>query len=93
MSPYFILFSILGLRSSAVRGDFLLYVMSGIFLYLTHTKAMSAVVGSEGPASAIMQHGPMNTVIAICSAALAVLYIQILSLAVILSIYYSEPSA
>ena len=86
---FYLMFSILGLRSSAVRGDFLLYVMSGIFLYLTHTKAMAAVVGSEGPASAIMQHAPMNTVISICSAALAVLYIQILSLAVILSIYYA----
>lgn len=86
---FFLMFSILGLRSSAVRGDFLLYVMSGIFLYLTHTKAMGAVVGAEGPASPIMQHSPMNTVISISSSALAALYIQILSLGVILTIYYS----
>ena len=89
VAVFYVMFSILGLRSSALRGDFLLYIMSGIFLYLTHTKAVAAVVGAEGPASPIMQHAPMNTVISICSAALAVLYIQVLSLAVILTIYYS----
>ncbi|MFV2034439.1 MAG: ABC transporter permease [Halocynthiibacter sp.] len=89
VAVFFIMFSILGLRTTAVRGDFLLYVMSGIFLFLTHTKAMGAVVGTEGPASPIMQHAPMNTVIAIWSAALAALYIQVLSLAVILIIYYT----
>ena len=61
VAVFYVMFSILGLRSSAVRGDFLLYIMSGIFLYLTHTKAVAAVVGAEGPASPIMQHAPMNT--------------------------------
>ena len=82
------MFSILGLRGNAIRGDFLLYIMSGIFLFLTHNKAVSAVLGSEGPASPMMQHGPMNTTIAIASAALGCLYIQTLSLFVVLFIYH-----
>jgi len=77
------------IRSAAVRGDFLLYVMSGVFLFMTHTKALGAVVGAEGPSSAMMQHGPMNTIIAITSTALASLYIQILSMTVMLSLYYA----
>lgn len=85
---FYVMFSLLGLRGSAIRGDFLLYIMSGIFLYLTHTKAMSAVLGSEGPASPMMQHAPMNTIIAIASAALGALYIQVLSLALILFVYH-----
>jgi ABC-type polysaccharide/polyol phosphate export permease len=88
VGAFYVMFTILGLRSAALRGDFLLYIMSGIFLYMTHTKALGAVVGSEGPASAMMQHAPMNTIIAICSAALGALYIQILSLAVILFVYH-----
>ncbi|MGR3373936.1 MAG: ABC transporter permease [Pseudooceanicola nanhaiensis] len=84
---FYIMFSVLGLRSSAVRGDFLLYIMSGIFLFMTHTKTLGAVVGSEGPASPMMKHAPMNTLIAISSAALGTLYIQVLSLVVILFIY------
>lgn len=85
---FFVMFSILGLRGSAVRGDFLLYIMSGIFLFMTHTKALSAVVGSEGPASPMMKHAPMNTLIAICAAAIGALYIQVLSLLVILFVYH-----
>ena len=85
---FYLMFSILGLRGTAIRGDFLLYIMSGIFLYMTHAKALGAVVGSEGPTSAMMKHAPMNTVVAICAAALGSLYIQILSLAVVLFIYH-----
>lgn len=85
---FYILFSVLGLRGSAIRGDFMLYIMSGIFLFMTHTKAMSAVVSSEGPASPMMKHAPMNTVIAIAAAALGSLYIQILSMVVVLGVYH-----
>lgn len=85
---FYIMFSLLGLRSSAVRGDFLLYLMSGIFLYMTHSKTLGAVVGSEGPTSPMMLHAPMNTIVAIASSALSALYIQVLSLALILFVYY-----
>lgn len=85
---FYVMFSVLGLRSMAVRGDFLLYIMSGIFLFLTHTKALGAVVGSEGPASPMMKHAPMNTFIAITSSALGALYIQVLSIAVVLFVYH-----
>ncbi|MEP6067362.1 MAG: ABC transporter permease, partial [Paracoccaceae bacterium] len=85
---FYVMFSLLGLRGAAIRGDFLLYIMSGIFLYMTHTKSLGAIVGSEGPASPMMQHAPMNTVVSIASAALGALYIQILSLGLILFIYH-----
>lgn len=85
---FFLLFHVLGMRKSAIRGDFLLYIMSGIFLYLTHVKAVSAVTGAEGPASPMMLHAPMNTVISICAAALSALYTQLLSVCVILLVYH-----
>ncbi|MDO6584251.1 ABC transporter permease [Salipiger sp. 1_MG-2023] len=84
---FYFMFQILGLRSTALRGDFMIYIMTGVFLYMTHTKTMGAVVGSEGPASPMMQHAPMNTAIAIASAMLSTLYIQVLSLFFILFIY------
>ena len=89
---FYVMFNVLGLRKSAVRGDFLLYLMSGIFLYMTHTKAMGAVFGAEGPTSAMMKHAPMNTSIAISSAALGALYIQVLSITTVLFIYHSAIS-
>ena len=85
---FFFMFSLLGLKGAAIRGDFLLYIMSGIFLFMTHTKTMGAVVGSEGPSSPMMKHAPMNTAIAILAAALGTLYIQMLSLLGILFIYH-----
>lgn len=88
VAAFFAMFSFLGMRGAAIRGDFLLYIMTGIFLFLTHTKAMGAVVGSEGPASPMMKHRTMNTIIAITAAALSSLYIQILSMVVVLAVYH-----
>ena len=85
---FYAMLHLLGMRGNAIRGDFLLYIMSGIFLFQCHTRAISAVVGSEGPASPIMQHAPMNTFIAICAAAMSTLYLQILSLFCVLFIYH-----
>ncbi|WP_297768860.1 ABC transporter permease [uncultured Roseovarius sp.] len=85
---FYLMFAVLGLRGAALRGDFLLFMMSGIFMYLSHIKAMSAIVGAEGPSSPMMQHAPMNTIIAISSAALSALYIQVLSLFVVLFVYH-----
>ncbi len=85
---FFVMFSVLGLKGAAIRGDFLLYIMSGIFMFMTHTKTMGAVVGSEGPSSPMMKHAPMNTAISILAAALSTLYIQMLSLLGILFVYH-----
>lgn len=85
---FYFMFTVLKMRSSAVRGDFLLYVMSGIFLFMCHIKAISAVTGAEGPNSSMMQHAPLNTAITITAAALGALYTQLLSMFVILFIYH-----
>ena len=85
----FVMFDVLGLRRNAVRGDFLLYIMSGIFMFMTHVKAIAAVGGAEGPTSAMMKHAPMNTVVSISSAALAALYTQVLSASVVLYVYHA----
>ncbi len=74
--------------SMAIRGDFLLYVMSGIFVFMVHIKALQSVASSDGPASAIMQHLPMTPTVSLLSAALSSLYTQILSVAVILLGYH-----
>lgn len=88
LSVFYVMFSLLGLRDFAIRGDFLLYLMTGIFLFLTHNKAMSGVMGAEGPTSAMMKHAPMNTAIAIGAAALSSLYTSILAMFTILVVYH-----
>ena len=88
LAAFYLMFSILGMRGAAVRGDFVVYLMTGIFLYLGHIKSLGAVMSAEGPASPMMQHAPMNTIIAILSSALGALYIQVLSLIIVLFVYH-----
>ena len=85
---FYFMFSILGLRGAVLRGDFMVYIMTGIFLFMTHIKTVGAVAGSEGPASPMMKHAPMNTSISIAATALTQLYIQMLSLFVIMFAYH-----
>ncbi len=86
---FWAVFAFIGLRGAGLRGDFLLFLMTGVFLFMCHVKALSAVVGSEGPTSPMMKHAPMNTIVAIGGAALGELYIQVLSLFAVLFLYHA----
>jgi ABC-type polysaccharide/polyol phosphate export permease len=87
---FWIMGTYLGIMPNAIHGaNFVLYIMSGIFMFMTHTKAIGAVSRSEGPTSAMMMHAPMNTIVAIASSALSELYLQTLSAAVVLYIYHA----
>ncbi|MEZ5777225.1 MAG: ABC transporter permease [Paracoccaceae bacterium] len=88
LAVFFLMFSVLGMRKTAIRGDFIVYLLSGIFLYMTNIRSMRAVAKAEGATSSMMQHAPMNTVISICSSALAALYTQTLSILAILFVYH-----
>lgn len=82
------MFWLMGVRRSPVRGDFLLYTMTGIFLFQAHTMTVMAVANASSSVSAMMKHGPMNTAVMISSAALAALYRTIFSASVILGLYW-----
>lgn len=85
LGAFYLLFAMVpGMRGQAVRGDFVLYLMTGIFLFMTHIKAVSAVVGADGPGSPMMAHAPMTTAISVAAAALSSLYLQALSMLVVL---------
>jgi ABC-type polysaccharide/polyol phosphate export permease len=86
---FWVLMTFFSMRGLALRGDFALFLMSGVFLYLTSTKTSGAVSGAEGPTSPMMLHAPMTTMVSISSAALGALYIQILSMAVVLYGYHA----
>jgi ABC-type polysaccharide/polyol phosphate export permease len=84
----FLMMYLLGTSGGRLRGDMLLYMMSGVMMFMTHIKTMSAVSGADGPTATMMKHSPMNTLIAIAAAALSELYLQILSVTVILYFYH-----
>lgn len=86
---FFAMFELMGRSGAPIRGDFLLYIMSGVLLYMIHIQAVGAVLGSVGPTSAMMQHAPLNTYITIIAAALSSLYSQLLAIFVILIMYHT----
>jgi ABC-type polysaccharide/polyol phosphate export permease len=86
---FLFVFNLMGRGIPTIRGDLLIYIMSGIFMFMTHVKAISAVSGAEGPTSAMMKHAPMNPIISIAAAALGVLYLQIFAALIILFFYHA----
>ena len=82
------MYTLIGVRTSPVRGDFLLYIMSGIFVYIIHVQTVGAVSGSHSISSGVTKHEPLNAAVVIVAAALSTLYRQTISLSVILGGYY-----
>lgn len=85
---FYVMLSLLGMRGAAIRGDYFLYLMSGVYMFMTHVKTIQGVAGSEGPTSPMMQHAPMNTLVSILSGALGALYTQLLAGVVMLFGYH-----
>ena len=84
LGVFYFMITVLGLRGVAVRGSFVLFLMSGIFLFMTHIKAVGNIAGSGGAANPMLKHAPISTLLLIVSAAFSTLYIQILAMGVLL---------
>ena len=78
------LFYFLQVRRPPTKGKFIVYILTGIFMFMTHNKGIQAVMSAEGAVSALMKHTPMNTAITISASALAALYQQLLAVVVLL---------
>ena len=57
---FYIMFAILPIRAAGIRGDFFIYTMSGVFLFMAHIQTVKAISASEKSTSAMMQHAPMT---------------------------------
>lgn len=89
VAMFWALFTFTGMKSLAIRGDFIVFLLTGIFLYLTHNKAIGSVMGASNATSAIMKHAPMTTMVSILSSAFSALYLQVLSFIFILFLVHS----
>ena len=89
VAAFYAMFLLLGMRGGGIRGDFLLYIMSGIFLFMTYAKTIGSVFGAEGSTYPMMHHAPLNTIVTISAAAISTLYQHTLTLVVALFLYHS----
>jgi ABC-type polysaccharide/polyol phosphate export permease len=89
VAAFYLMFTIIGARTMAIRGDFMLYLLSGDFHVSRSYPGAWAVMASENSTSPMMQHAPMNTLVAILSSAISVLYIKTISILVILFVLHT----
>ena len=86
-SVFYLIMSFMGARVAKIRGEFILYILSGVFLYMTHIKSVSAISGVGTGNNPMMLHSPMNMTVTLLAAAFGTLYTQLTSILVILFIY------
>lgn len=89
IGAFFLMYVILGVRAAPLRGDFMLFIMSGIFLFMAFNQCLGAVSSAGKATSAMLKHGPMNTAISMCGAALAALYNNMLTALVLVGLYHT----
>ena len=87
-TTFYLLMSLMGRGGiPKIRGEFLLYVLSGVFPFMLHIQSIGAISGVGSANNPMMLHSPMNVMVTILSAALGILYKQLLAMFVILFIY------
>lgn len=83
---FWVMYTFMGLKGLAIRGDFMIFLMTGIFLFLTHNKAIGAVMSAANASNPIMKHSPMTAIVSIMASSFAALYLQVLAFVVILTL-------
>lgn len=86
---FLLLIRFLGTRAGIIRGDIVLFMMTGVFLYRAHVKAIGSTFSSAEATDGMLMHAPLNTIVLIISSALSVLYTQILTAATLLYLYHA----
>ena len=85
---FYFLMSFMGRFGAArIRGEFILYILSGIFLYITHVKSVTAVLGVGNGNNPMTLHSPMSMMVMLLASAFGAFYTQLVSILVILFVY------
>lgn len=88
MGAFLLIYLVVGVRQSPIRGDFMIYIMSGIFLYMTHVQTAGAVAASHSLSGGLIKHEPLNPAVLIAASALTILYRQTISCFALLWLYH-----
>ncbi len=84
LAVFYVMIDLLGVRGAAVRGSFILFLITGIFLFMTHIRAVGKISGSGNASNPMLKHAPVTTLLLILSAAFSALYIQFFAMAAVL---------
>jgi ABC-type polysaccharide/polyol phosphate export permease len=84
---FYLIYEVVG-RAVIVRGDFLLFMMTGIMMYLMHIKAVTKLRNTSHSMKGMIFYAKASTILSIMSAALYQLYLNILAIIVIMGTSY-----
>ncbi len=84
VTAFYFLLSLLGTRVAKIRGEFILFLLSGVFVFLTHIKSVGAIASAGSGNSPMMLHSPMNRIVMLMASAFGIFYTQLVSILVIL---------
>ncbi|WP_209598970.1 ABC transporter permease [Ruegeria sp. HKCCSP351] len=88
MVTFYLLMSLMGRGGVArIRGEFLLYVLSGVFPFMLHIQSIGAISGVGSSNNPMMLHSPMNVMVTILAAAFSTFYKFLLAMFIILFVY------
>lgn len=86
---FYLMTTVMHVGSAPIRGEQLLYLVTGIFFFQVHVRTVSAVMQAEGPRSQIMRNRRMSPAVAIAAAGIASLYMQVIAAAIVLGTYHA----
>ncbi|MEO0913413.1 MAG: ABC transporter permease [Pseudomonadota bacterium] len=81
---FYVMFEVLGARSAMIRGDPVLYLVSGFLLFFLHIGGISSTLSAGNSVGALQQHAPMTPALMIAAEAVKNLYLHVFALAIIL---------
>jgi ABC-type polysaccharide/polyol phosphate export permease len=87
LSMFYVFTVFLG-RSVAIRGSVMMFLLTGIVLFLAHIKAIGSVRSAATATSNIMMHAPMTVMLSILSKAFAGLYLQVVAVVIIVFFFW-----
>lgn len=84
VTVFYFMFEVLGARSATIRGDTVLYLVSGFLLFFLHVGGIGSTLSAGSSVGALQQHAPMTPALVIVAEAIKNLYLHVFALFVIL---------
>lgn len=76
-------------KLAMIRGSFVLFMLSGVFMYITHIQTLAPVATAAVPVGGLTMHAPITSILLIVAAACSSLYVSTFSILLILFVVHT----
>lgn len=86
VAVFYVLFIALGRRDAGLRGDPMMFMLTGVLLFRMHVSVVSGVISSVKSNRALINYEPAKSIIFVWARALADLYVSLLVAVILVSV-------